>query len=44
VGRVVQSECMLGRSLVVELGTNQFKQVDHRTITSLVFKNVKYIT
>ena len=44
MARVVQSDCMLGRSLVIELGTNQFKQVDHRTISSVVFKNVKYFT
>lgn len=40
------SDNQLGRSMVIDLKANQganFRQIDHRTINSLVLKNVKYI-
>ena len=42
---MVQVENNLGRSLVIDLNSdsdNKFRQVDHRTIESIIFKNVKY--
>jgi hypothetical protein len=43
---MVQVENNLGRSLVIDLkhgdSANAFRQIDHRTIESIVFKNVKY--
>merc|ERR1712110_874791 len=41
-GRLVKSEGKMGRSLVVDLPTQGFKQVDHRTLKHLVLGNVKY--
>ncbi len=43
VGRLANSVGKLGRSLVVDLPTQGFKQVDHRTLKWLIIKNVKYI-
>lgn len=48
VGYLVKPENGFGRSLVIELdGKNEakkaFRQVDHRTINSLISKNVKYV-
>ena len=43
---MVQVENNLGRSLVIDLkadSDNKFRQVDHRSIESIVFKNVKYV-
>ena len=43
---MVEVENNLGRSLVVDLKStsdNKFRQVDHRTIESIIFKNVKYV-
>ena len=43
---MVEVENNLGRSLVVDLKTtsyNRYRQVDHRTIESIIFKNVKYV-
>ena len=43
---MVQVENNLGRSLVIDLKSdsdNKFRQIDHRTIESIVFKNVKYV-
>lgn len=45
VGHLVESENHLGRSLVIDLNappTNNFRQVDHRTIEYIIFQNVKY--
>lgn len=45
VGHLVKSEQLMGRSLVIDLNapaSQNFRQVDHRTIQSIVFKNVKY--
>lgn len=42
---MVEVENDLGRSLVIDLTTdkeNKFRQIDHRTIDSIIFKNVKY--
>lgn len=45
VGKLVDTENLLGRSNVIDLqvkqGTN-LRQVDHRTIKSLIIKGVKY--
>lgn len=45
VGHLVESENNLGRSLVIDLNApanNNFRQVDHRSIEYIIFKNVKY--
>jgi len=42
---MVEVENNLGRSLVIDLkatSDSKFRQVDHRTIESIIFKNVKY--
>lgn len=42
---LVKSEQHMGRSLVIDLEApleNNFRQVDHRTIQSIILKNVKY--
>ena len=42
-GYLAQHETDLGRSLIIDLNAkNMYKQVDHRTINWIVFKNVKY--
>ena len=43
---MVEVENNLGRSLVIDLkakGKDKFRQVDHRSIESIIFKNVKYL-
>ena len=43
---LVNTENNLGRSTVIDLdakGENKFRQIDHRTIEFIVFKNVKYV-
>jgi hypothetical protein len=45
-GHLVESENMLGRSLVIDLSapcTSNIRSVDHRTIEHIIFKNVKYV-
>ncbi len=42
-GYIVNTENSLGRSSVIDLKDNTVKQVDHRTIEWIVFKNVKYL-
>ena len=42
VGRLAGGERKLGRSLVIDLPTQGFRQVDHRTLNWLILKNVKY--
>lgn len=42
---MVEVENNLGRSLVIDLnagGESKFRQIDHRTIESIIFRNVKY--
>ena len=42
---LVEAENNLGRSVVIDLtahGDNKFRQIDHRTIESITFQNVKY--
>jgi hypothetical protein len=44
-GHLVESDNNLGRSLVIDLNapiTNNFRQVDHRTIEFIIYRNVKY--
>ena len=44
-GHLVGQESDLGRSLIIDLNAdpkNNYRQVDHRTINWIVFKNVKY--
>jgi hypothetical protein len=43
---LLNSENQLGRSMVIDLKAQpkaNFRQIDHRTINSLIFKNVKYV-
>ena len=45
IGHLVKSEQHMGRSLVIDLeaaAPNNFRQVDHRTIQSIIWRNVKY--
>ncbi len=44
-GHLLESENSLGRSLMIDLNhgsVNNIRQVDHRTIEYVIFKNVKY--
>ena len=44
-GHLIESENLLGRSVVVDLNApanNNIRQVDHRTIEFIIFRNVKY--
>lgn len=46
IGHLVKSEQHMGRSLVIDLEApagNNFRQVDHRTIKSIVLRNVRYV-
>ena len=43
---LLKVENNLGRSLVIDLSSdsdNKFRQVDHRTIEHIIFKNTKYV-
>ena len=45
IAHLVQSDQHMGRSLVLDLeapATNRWRQVDHRTIQSIILRNVKY--
>jgi len=42
VCRLSKAEGKLGRSLVIDLPTQGYRQVDHRTLKWLVIDNVKY--
>jgi hypothetical protein len=45
IGHLVESDNNLGRSLIIDLNapkTNNFRQVDHRTIDFIIYRNVKY--
>ena len=44
-GHLVDSEAIMGRSLIIDLNAPKgkgFRTVDHRTIEYIIFKNVKY--
>ena len=43
VGRLSKAEGKFGRSLVIDLPSEGFRQVDHRTIKWLIIDNVKYV-
>ena len=43
VGYLSNSQGKLGRSLIVDLPTEGFRSVDHRTIKWIIIKNVKYV-
>lgn len=42
-GYLVKRETGFGRSLVFDLNKREIINVDHRTLTSIIFKNVKYV-
>ena len=42
IGRLSKAEGKMGRSLVIDLPTQGYRQVDHRTLKSLIIDNVKY--
>ena len=42
IGHLSKAEGKMGRSLVIDLPTGGFRQVDHRTLKYLIIKNVKY--
>lgn len=42
-GRLARKQPRFGRSLVMDLTRNDFRQVDHRTIKWLIINNTKYI-
>lgn len=44
-GHLIESDNNLGRSLIIDLNApkaNNFRQVDHRTIDYIIYRNVKY--
>jgi len=43
VGHLTKSESRLGRSLMIDLASRGYRSIDHRTLKSLIFKNVKYV-
>lgn len=42
VGKLANSEGRLGRSLVNDLSSKLFRQIDHRTLITLIINNTKY--
>ena len=42
VGRLAKNEAKMGRSLIIDLSTGGFAQVDHRTIKYLIIDNTKF--
>ena len=42
IGRLANSEGKMGRSLVIDLTTGSYAQVDHRTLKYLIIDNTKY--
>ena len=45
VGHLVENDCKMGRTLVIDLDAPQdsaFRQIDHRTIEFIILRNVKY--
>jgi hypothetical protein len=47
VGHLVEAEPTMGRSSVIDLqipkGSHNLRQVDHRTLNWIIFKNIKYV-
>jgi len=43
VGRLSKAQGKLGRSLIIDLPTQGYRLVDHRTLKWLIIKNVKYV-
>jgi hypothetical protein len=43
VGRLSKAMGKLGRSLIIDLPTQGYRLVDHRTLKWLIIKNVKYV-
>ena len=41
-GRLSKAEGKMGRSLVIDLPTQGYRQVDHRTLKHLIIDNIKY--
>ena len=41
-GRLSRAEGKLGRSLVIDLPTQGYRQVDHRTLKWFICENIKY--
>lgn len=42
IGRLSKSEGKMGRSLIIDLTTSSYAQVDHRTLKYLIIDNTKY--
>ena len=42
IARLSNSEGKMGRSLVIDLSTGSYAQVDHRTLKYLIIDNIKY--
>lgn len=42
IGHLSKTEGKLGRSLVIDLPSKGYRQVDHRTLKWLIIRNVKY--
>ena len=42
VGHLSRADGRMGRSLVIDLPTQGYKQIDHRTLKHLIINNVKY--
>lgn len=45
IGHFIENDYFMGRTLVIDLEApiyNRFRQVDHRTIQSIILRNVKY--
>ena len=42
IGRLSKSEGKMGRSLIIDLITGSYAQVDHRTLKYLIIDNTKY--
>lgn len=43
VARLLENENLMGRSNVIDLEKGSMGQIDHRTLKSLIIKNVKYL-
>ena len=41
-GRLSKAEGKMGRSLIIDLNTNGYGQIDHRTLKWIIIDNVKY--